>query len=186
MTDIPTDTSWFYTQAGQRKGPVAAAEIHALLADKTIDAETPVWRKGLPDWLPLSKSELGAALSDEPPPVAAAHINNGYVWALAVAPLAYFVIEAMILGYQLKTPYEDHQLSSALLWIIPAAANAILCLLDQQQLKAAGYNSAWITFFALLLAPVYLFVRAQRLRQTPTYGFVWVATFVVSILLRAA
>lgn len=186
MTEVTTDTSWFYTQAGQRKGPVAAAEIHALLADKTIDAETPVWRKGLPDWLPLSKSELGAALRDEPPPVAAAHINNGFVWTLAVAPLAYFLLEAVILGYQLKTPYEDHQLSSALLWIIPAAANATLCLLDQQQLKAAGYNSAWITFFALLLAPVYLFVRAQRLRQTPTYGFVWLATFVLSILLRAA
>src|ERR1700730_3044378 len=29
--------------------------------------------------------------------------------------------------------------------------------------------TAWL--FALLLAPVYLFVRAQRLRQTPTYGF---------------
>jgi hypothetical protein len=58
-------------------------------------------------------------------------------------------------------------------------------LVDAEQLKRAGYSSGWMTLFALLLAPVYLFLRAQRLRQTPTYGFVWIATFLASIVLRA-
>lgn len=62
----------------------------------------------------------------------------------------------------------------------------MLCLVDTEQLKRAGYSSGWLTFFALLLAPVYLFLRAQRLRQTPTYGFVWIAWFIVTIILRAA
>ena len=61
--------------------------------------------------------------------------------------------------------------------------NAALCLVDTEQLKRAGYSSGWMTVFALLLAPVYLFVRAQRLRQTPTYGFVLIASFIVSIVL---
>lgn len=77
-------------------------------------------------------------------------------------------------------------MSSALIWIIPVATNCILCLLDEQQLKRAGYGFGWMTFFAVLLAPVYLFIRAQRLRQTPTYGYVWIASFIVSLLLQAS
>ena len=36
-----------------------------------------------------------------------------------------------------------------------------------------------MTFFRCSLRR-YLFMRAQRLRQTPTYGYVWIASFVVS------
>ena len=87
------------------------------------------------------------------------------------------------------TPVEvevDVSFSSALIWLIPALANATLCILDEKQLKRAGYNSGWMTLFALLLAPVYLFMRAQRLRQTPSYGYVWIASFIVSIILQGA
>ena len=73
---------------------------------------------------------------------------------------------------------------SPLSWLVPILTNAALCLVDTEQLKRASYSSGWLTLFALLLAPVYLFVRAQRLRQTPTYGFVWIASFLISIILR--
>jgi hypothetical protein len=71
-----------------------------------------------------------------------------------------------------------------LIWLVPILTNAGLCLRDSEQLKRAGYSSKWMTIFALLLAPAYLFMRAQRLRQTPTYGFVWIVTFLVSFVLR--
>ena len=179
------DDGWFYALGGQRKGPVSADELRELVAAQTINGETPIWRKGLADWQPLRTTEIGTQLKDNPPPIASSHVNNGFVWTLAVAPIAYVLLDIAILGYQINHPYEDHAFSSALSWLIPVTTNAILCLVDAEQLKRAGYTSGWMTLFALLLAPVYLFVRAQRLSQTPTYGFVWIASFVVSIILRA-
>jgi hypothetical protein len=186
MTDATNQIEWFFTAGGQRKGPVTADELRALLTSKSIDGDTPIWRKGLADWQPLRLSEIGATSAEEPPPVAASQINIGFVWTLAVAPIAYLFIEVTIRSYQLGRPWEDHSFLTALIWIIPAASNAILCLLDENQLKRAGYSPGWMTLFALLLAPVYLFLRAQRLRQRPAYGFVWIACFIASIVLRGA
>jgi GYF domain 2 len=187
MSDTTTGgETWFYTQGGQRKGPVPADKLRELLAAQTIDGETPIWRKGLENWQPLRTTEIGAQLKDEPPPIAASHVNNGFVWTLAVAPIAYVFLDIAILGYQINHPYEDHAFSSTLSWLIPVLVNGALCLLDEQQLKRAGYSSGWMTFCAVLLAPVYLFLRAQRLRQTPTYGYVWIASFIASLVLRAA
>lgn len=180
-----SDEDWFFTEKGQREGPVTTAGLLELLRAEKLDGDTPVWRKGLADWQPLRTTELGAHLQNTPPPVAAAHVNNGLVWALAVAPIAYVFVEVAIYAYQMNHQDEDVTFSTALSWVIPLLVNGSLCLLDERQLKRAGYSSGWLTFFALLLAPVYLFMRAQRLRQTPTYGFVWIASFIISIVLRA-
>ncbi|MGY4155604.1 hypothetical protein ACVINW_001446 [Bradyrhizobium sp. USDA 4461] len=184
-----SDEEWFYAQGGQRKGPLPADKLCELLVTATIDGETPVWRKGLADWQPLRTTEIGTQLKDSPPPIAASQINNGLVWALAFAPLAYLFVDVALLSYQTSHSEGDEFFEaflSPLSWLVPVLTNAALCLVDTEQLKRAGYSSGWLTLFALLLAPVYLFLRAQRLRQTPTYGFVWIATFIVSIILRAA
>jgi hypothetical protein len=172
MSDTTTcNEAWFYTQGGQRKGPVPADKLRELLAAQTIDGETPVWRKGLADWQPLRTTEIGVQIKDIPPPVAARHVNNGLVWALALAPIAYLFVDlavlnsqnAHIIQWQDDTPVYDPFFAtfiSPLPWLIPLLANATLCPLDTQQLKRAGYSSGWLTLFALLLAPVYLFVRA--------------------------
>ncbi|KAA0070425.1 DUF4339 domain-containing protein [Tardiphaga sp. P9-11] len=188
MSDTTTsDEAWFYTLGGQRQGPVPAGKLRELLAAQTIDGETLIWQKGLAEWQPLRATEIGTQLKDTPPPIAASHVNNGWVWALACAPIAYLFADIAILGYQNSHPADDqffHVFLAPLIWL-PLFINATLCLVDAEQLKRAGYSSGWMTLFALLLAPVYLFLRAQRLRQTPTYGFVWIATFIVSIVLRA-
>lgn len=187
VTDVPADTeeSWFYTHRGQRNGPVAAGKLAELLVSQTIDADTPVWRKGQGDWKPLRETELSVLVKDEPPPIASSHINNGLVWTIAIAPIAYAFFGATIAAYQASNPYQDHSIASLLSWLVPAGVNATLCLLDERQLNRAGYASGWITFFAVVLAPVYLFVRAQQLRQTPAYGFVWIASFILSLILSA-
>ena len=196
MTDDSTTDGegWFYTQGGQRKGPFPADELHKLLAARTIDGETPIWRKGLAGWQPLRITDLGAQLNDTPPPIASSRLNNGLVWALAVAPIVYVFVDAGILQYQLThivqfvdgnpvydPPFLAHL--ALLTWLIPLLTNATLCLIDASQLKRAGYSSGWMMLFALLLAPAYLFMRARRLRQTPSYGYVWIASFIVSIVL---
>ncbi|MEH2566730.1 DUF4339 domain-containing protein [Bradyrhizobium sp. AZCC 2289] len=190
MSETTTsDDAWFYAQHGQRIGPVPADKLRELLAAQTIDGETPIWRKGLADWQPLHATEIGAQLKDTPPPISANHVNNGLVWALAFAPIAYLFVDIALLNYQNSHPADDtffEAFLSPLTWLVPVLTNGALCLVDAEQLKRAGYSSGWMTLFALLLAPVYLFVRAQRLRQTPSYGFLWIASFIVSIILRAA
>jgi GYF domain 2 len=187
LTDtIKTDEAWFYALGGQRLGPVSADELRELLATQTIDGETAIWRKGMADWQPLGKTDIGARIEETPPPIHPNDVNNGFVWALAVAPIAYIFVQIAVIDYQALHLGEDVSFSSALIWLIPALANATLCILDEKQLKHAGYNSGWMTLFALLLAPVYLFMRAQRLRQTPSYGYVWIASFIVSIIMRGA
>lgn len=194
MSDTTTsDEAWFYTLGGQRKGPVPAEKLRELLAAQAIDAETPVWRTGLSDWQPLRTTEIGTQLKDTPPPIAANHVNNGLVWALALAPIAYLLLDLAVLKSQGShiiqwdddSPVFDRFYEiflAPLPWLVPLLTNATLCLVDTRQLKRAGYSSGWMTFFALLFAPIYLFARAQRLRQTPTYGFVWIASFIVSLI----
>jgi GYF domain 2 len=190
MNDASTnEDAWFYTLGGQRNGPVPADKLRELLEAQAIDGQTPIWCKGMVDWQPLHSTEIGAELKGTPPPIATNQINNGLVWALAFAPIAYLFVDVALLNYQNSHPRGDiffEAFLSPLTWLVPVTTNAILCLVDAEQLKRAGYSSNAMTIFALLLAPVYLFIRAQRLRQTPTYGFVWVATFIVSIVLRAA
>jgi GYF domain 2 len=197
MTDTTTsEDAWFYTQGGERKGPVGADQLRELLAAQTIDHETPIWKKGQTGWQSLRTTEIGTQLNDLPPPIAARDINNGLVWTLAFMPLAYLLLNVIILKYSqtqiIDWQYEDpvhtkfYSLFIApLTWLVPIAINGALCIADSKRLECAGYNSRWMKLFALLLAPVYLFARAQRLRQTPSYGFVWVGTFIASILLQA-
>jgi hypothetical protein len=163
-------------------GPVPAEKLTELLNTQTVDEETVVWRKGQADWLPLRSTEISAALKDTP--VAPTHLNNGLVWAAAIAPIPFAIFDAILVG-AVSQMDDDYAWLAILGWAIPAAINATLCLLDERQLKKAGYGTGWLTLFAFLLAPVYLFVRAQRVKQKPTYGFAWIACFGLSLLLRA-
>jgi hypothetical protein len=177
------DEQWFYTQGGQRKGPVPADELRELLATLTIDGETPVWRKGMSDWQPLRNTEIAAHLKDTPPPVAPTHVNNSLVWTLAIAPIGYAILAGWRDAEIMENPYGDHSLAQFVSLGVPLVLNAALCLLDERQLKRAGYADKWLTLFGILLAPAYLFLRAKRLQQFPSYGIVWVACFVISILM---
>ena len=45
---------WHYVAGEQQLGPVSDVELAALLREGKINATTPVWREGMPDWLPLA------------------------------------------------------------------------------------------------------------------------------------
>lgn len=65
-------TDWYYAVGGEQKGPVAAGQIRNLVATGAIGRETLVWSQALPDWKPLSQTELASALQPLPafpPPV---------------------------------------------------------------------------------------------------------------------
>lgn len=181
-----TTGEWFFTENGQRKGPVTIADLLELLRAEKVNGDTPVWTRGLSGWQALRTTDLGVHLQDAPPPVAPAHINNGLVWTLAILPIPYAFLTGISAIRAANNPYEDHTLLQLLAFGLPALLNAVLCLLDERQMKRAGYADKWLTLVGVLLAPAYLFLRASRLRQTPSYGFAWVVSFVLGLLILFA
>ena len=177
------DHDWYFTERGQRKGPLSTAEMLELLQSGTIAGDTLLWRKGFADWQPLRGTELGAYSRDTPPPVVPTHVNNALAWTIAVAPIGYMLLTGIIQAYELENPYEHHPFLTLMNFVVPALMNAALCLNDERQLKRAGYSEKWLTVSGILLAPAYLFLRAKRLRQFPSCGILWVACFIISILM---
>ena len=48
--------SWFYAVRNEQKGPVPEEEFRALVALGVIRPDSLVWREGMPDWVPYSRS----------------------------------------------------------------------------------------------------------------------------------
>ncbi|MBM4195373.1 MAG: DUF4339 domain-containing protein, partial [Gemmatimonadetes bacterium] len=46
---------WFYSDAGQQKGPVTSEQLSQLVAQGVIRADTLVWRDGMAAWQPYSQ-----------------------------------------------------------------------------------------------------------------------------------
>ena len=184
---LPTEDQWYYAESGIQKGPIAASALRALLSSKTIDAETLVWRTGWRDWKPVRETDLRVAVQDIPPPLGPQLVRNTAVWIVALLPLAFGIIDASIayenrltFGLPAKEPIPD----------IPPGLYAVItlgfCLWDRHVLRKAGYQFSGWFFLTALITPVYLFLRAKRIKQRPTYAITWVCTFIVAVLLMAA
>lgn len=188
----PGPNEWYYVANGTRRGPTTASTIKDLLNKKEIETDAQVWRKGMPDWKPLRESDLAELVAAEPPAISPQHIGNGYVWILALLPLVVGVIEAavsasnqeaaarsLVLGF----PYHP---SKGLPFQIPLLVNALLGWLDDRKLKQAGYGSRVTRVTAVLIQPVYLFLRAKLLKQRPYYAVAWIVSFVAGLLVYAS
>lgn len=189
-------SDWFYSDRGDRKGPVAARMLRDLVNQRRIGAETPVWRKGLASWIPLREAGILAELSDVPPPLSPALINNSLVWVVAFLPLVFAIVDYSIGEFYLEShgvSPRDILIGRGLVmnsiravysvpWWVVLIANSLLCIWDERRLNKAGYDTNNLVWAALLFVPAYLFVRAKRLQQTPSYAVVWVIAFVFSLL----
>lgn len=66
---------WYYTEAGEQRGPVGEQEIKNLLSTHRINPGTMVWREGMPQWAPAGSiptfepSPYAAPAPDSPPDV---------------------------------------------------------------------------------------------------------------------
>jgi hypothetical protein len=187
----PGSNEWYYVANGARQGPTTATTIKDLLNEKEIETDAQVWRKGMPEWKPLRESDLADLVAAEPPAISSKHIGNGYVWTLALLPLIFGVIEAavsasnqeaaarsLVLGF----PYHP---SRGLPVQVPVVINALLGWLDDRRLKQAGYGSRLTRVTAVLFTPVYLFLRAKRLKQRPYYAVAWILSMIVGFLIYA-
>lgn len=184
--------AWYYVAEGARRGPASPTTIKALLATKEIEADTQVWRQGMPEWKSLRESDLAALVATEPPAISPQHIGNGYVWTLALLPLLFAIIEAAVTANNqdaaarsllLGFPYNP---GKGLPVQVPLLINALLGWLDDRRLKKAGYGSTLTRVTAVLLQPVYLFIRAKRLKQRPYYAIAWILSLIVGFLIYAS
>jgi hypothetical protein len=185
-------SEWYYVTNGTRRGPTTAAAIKELLKKKEIETDTQVWRKGMTDWKSIRESDLAELVATEPPAVSPLHIGNGYVWTLAFLPLLFGVIDAAIAASNqeaaarslvLGFPY--HPIKGVPVQI-PVMVNALLGWLDDRRLKQAGYGSSVTRVTAVLFQPVYLFLRAKRLKQRPYYAVAWILSLLVGFLIYAS
>jgi hypothetical protein len=190
------DKGWYYAAGGSRHGPVSAQAIGDLLKQHEIEPDVQVWRKGMSDWVNIRESELGGLVSSEPPPVSSHFVTNLVVWIIAVLPLGFGIINASITQQNLANqimgvPDLQHggPLQSAPISVlIIAVINAILCVIDVNLLKRAGYDAQWLgaIFWGFFLAPVYLFFRARRLKQRPYYAILWIVMAIVGAIIQGA
>jgi hypothetical protein len=171
---------------------MTAETIRDLLNKKQIESDTQVWRKGMPEWKPLRESDLRDLVATEPPPISSKHIGNGYVWTLALLPLVIGVIEAVVSASNqeaavrslaLGFPYHP---SRGLPFQVPVVINGLLGWLDDRRLQQAGYGSRITRVTAVLLAPVYLFLRAKRLKHRPYYAVAWIISMIVGFFIYAS
>lgn len=191
MSETVDDIEWFYDSRGTKQGPVTAADLRLYFKNGKINRETHVWHKGLPDWVPISDAALIVELTNAPPPLSGKLVRNGLVWVVAFMPLVFAVIDYVIIQGETSNIAARTGISpgspgfpavGGLPWYIPAIVTGVLCLWDERRLHKAGHSGGWLTFGALFLIPVYLFVRASRLKQFPYYGIVWLVLFFASFL----
>lgn len=108
-------------------------------------------------------------------------VNNTLVWILAFAPIIGEVSQGLIAGLGfliglIANPYVSYKK----LWFVTLILNIVLSLADEKKLKRQGIDtsqlgSAW-------LVPVYLYKRAQVLKQNIAYFIVWIVSFVLILL----
>ena len=170
--------SWYYSQSGKRLGPLNEAQIGNLIAERTLCPDSLVWCEGMADWTPAHltalKPHFGTVAT--PPPLTGENVNNGLVWTLAFVPILASLLEAFFAAAS-SHPQSDF-------WWVALPLNIGLCLADEKKLKNAGHNTNGMTAWALLLVPVYLFVRASRLKQNNGYAIVWLVTFFLSLYIK--
>ena len=176
-TESESENGWFYAKGGKRIGPIGETEIRRLAFDGSLCRDSPVWRRGMSDWVPADQTNLRELfpVAAEPPPLTGESVDNSIVWTIAFVPLVASFVKGLLV-----VEYHSPQ---ANFWWVALVLNIILCTVDLRKLHNAGYNTDGMLLGALFLIPLYLFQRARRLNQNNAYAFVWLITFFISLFL---
>jgi hypothetical protein len=166
--------NWYYVISGQKLGPESSENLIEWVSSGTLSLDNLVWRTGMADWLPIRDTELIPNSSDTPPPLSGEHVNNTAVWLWAFAPL--IPINAILVAGNIPGTSQ-----SMLLWSIGLAINMMFWMLDGHQLQRAGHNREGWGGWGIFVVPVYLFIRAAKLKQSNGYAIVWLVCLGLSI-----
>lgn len=169
MTHPNDPTQWHYAADGQRFGPVSTEEIAGLVRQGTLNGQSLVWSPAMAEWQPLASTSLASTLGgmSAPPPLTGGAVKNDLVWVLAFAPIIGLFLEGFASGLT--------GIAIDSLWFITLLLNVGLSTADEKRLVAAGHDTSQMG--ASWLVPVYLYKRAEVLRQPQAYFWVWCALF---------
>lgn len=181
---------WFYARDGKRVGPVSEAEIHRMVAEGALPRTALIWRQGAADWVKIQDSELAEKASPSvPPPLSPTGIANGYIWALALAPIWGEILHYIAIYLYLRFNNEPQFIwdirAEQLMWKtwqIPFLLNWGLALADEYALKAAGWKSSTLNKWMALLVPIYIYKRDQLVGANMARFWVWIGAMVVSVI----
>lgn len=176
--DLDLKLNWFYSHKGKRIGPINESFLKQLIGDGIISDKTLVWQNGMSDWTTAHQTNLAslfATTRNEPPPLIGEVVDNNIVWVIALVPFISGILRVLI-SILLGIPAYKF-------WWIAIILNISLCIADENRLKNAGYDTKGMGIWAFLLVPVYLFIRASRLKQDNSYAIVWLVTFFISVFI---
>lgn len=174
-----TTAAWHYEISGRRFGPSDLTAITGLITSGQITRNTLVWRSGMQNYIAAHLTELNElfpayqAPPQSPPALSGFDVDNNIVWTLAFVPIISIFLQYM-LGAMTQSSAIDF-------WWVAVILNIALCVADQKQLKNAGHNMEGMGTWSVFLVPVYLFVRASKLKQSNSYAVVWLLAFFVSL-----
>ena len=63
--------------------------------------------------------------------------------------------------------------------VLVTILDAILCIIDCYILKKHNYNTGFLWFFAIALAPVYMYLRMRLLKEKNYYHVVWILLLLI-------
>lgn len=180
---VAGEAIWFHEEEGARKGPLTEAKMIELIKNQTITGSTAIWKKGFPDWLKLENTDMKVHMDDKaPPPLSGEHVNNTIIWVLAFAPFIGYLLEYFLAGMlNGNRRLADLAMESSKYWYVTLALNIGLSYYDEHKLKLAGHDTSKFKGLAFIV-PVYLYQRAQALKQNLAYFIVWIACFVVVLV----
>lgn len=172
--------NWYYVFNGDRKGPISEAELLRLLESGHINENTQVWKQGLQNWVSIAQSGIVLPKKDEtvPPPLTANQMNNKPIVFLLLVPIISTFMQYLIAGWL--------QVDANKLWWVAVGLNIICCTMDYYRVKKAGYNADKLMAAFVFLIPLYIYKRMALVKGKKwTFTLIWVAVFVLDILIPA-
>lgn len=183
--------AWWYEMDGERKGPVEEKEIVRMIEDKSLKKDNLVWKDGMKAWLMVSETDFSEHIASDmmPPPLHGGAVKDNFIWWLAFAPLLGQIVQSIFLEITNPSPDRNDSIKDYInymtntdfnkFWFATLALNIILAAADEANLKKAGYDTAKLG--SVFLVPVYMYKRAELLKQKNTYFWIWIVSFVITL-----
>lgn len=192
-----TETSWFYEDNGQHRGPIGEADLAAMFANRTLSPQTRVWtaafgnewkfasqthmlpRSGpLPPPLPTQTRAPWQQAAQSRPPAFGGQLTDKYAYWLAFSPLLMLVFDVVVYATGVNT--QDPALATKLRWG-DFLIGAVFAGLDARDLYRSGLypKAKTMAAFILLTAVAYFWRRHYVVGRSVKFIFIWIGCFVV-------
>lgn len=178
---------WYYVTASGRKGPTTLSLIRELAQKREIDPETPIWRSGMEDWVPLAKYR-----EEDTPPVGLPadmvpllpekRSGKGLFWGVALAPAWGSVVQIVATEVWVAATHQrlDYY---AQLWWITVALNLAVCYLDFSRFRKTTQDGETLPHWLWLIVPAYLNRRDTLALGKQTRLYLWTGSLLLALAL---